>query len=344
MEPGVRIASSGILVGYLEAARGVGVDAYRIAERLGLPPAGLLDPNLSVPAPSMTEMFEAGAQLSGREDFAFLVARARGRTNLGPAGQAADEQATVGDAIRLFLNFYWLQDESIAYHLSETDDVCQLQFISAPWVGRQYLDFVFAMWINGFRQLCGPAWAPVAVAHPFPPPKSANLHRTAFGCVPDYNQAAAALYLEAELLRRPLPARSRAGARAAEAYVRKLAGQRRITFAGRARQLVKSLIADGDCSAEGLAQRLAVDRRTLTRRLAGENTSFSRVLDEARIELATALLGNSALQATEIAGHLGFRSSSAFAHWFRRNFHTTATGYRTALPEVRALRTSASAA
>ncbi|MEN5315572.1 AraC family transcriptional regulator [Pseudomonas koreensis] len=96
---------------------------------------------------------------------------------------------------------------------------------------------------------------------------------------------------------------------------------------GSAIEKVKSLIHDGNYHELGsawlqlgeIADRLAISRRTLIRQLKDEQSSYGKVLNEVRCNLASWYLGNSNLPLSIIAERLGYTDSShlsrAFSKW-----------------------------
>ena len=81
-------------------------------------------------------------------------------------------------------------------------------------------------------------------------------------------------------------------------------------------------------SGDDLAQMLAIHRRTLNRRLKAEGTTFQRVLDEVRFEIAQDLLSNSSAHLDDIAATLGYAAVTPFMRTFRRWSGTTPGQWR----------------
>jgi AraC-like DNA-binding protein len=71
-------------------------------------------------------------------------------------------------------------------------------------------------------------------------------------------------------------------------------------------------------SGDQAAKRLNLHRRTLSRRLRAQGTSFQRVLDGVRFEVACELLADAARPTSEVAARLGYAEPSAFGRAFRR--------------------------
>ena len=68
---------------------------------------------------------------------------------------------------------------------------------------------------------------------------------------------------------------------------------------------------------EDIARDLHTSPRTLQRRLQEAGSSFQRVLDEARHQMARYYLGNSVLELNEAAYLLGYEDANSFARAFR---------------------------
>jgi len=68
--------------------------------------------------------------------------------------------------------------------------------------------------------------------------------------------------------------------------------------------------------------------RTLSRRLEDEDTTFRRLVDSERHELAVACLQDSRLELAEIAFLLGYSESTAFHRAFKRRIGLTPLEFR----------------
>ena len=91
---------------------------------------------------------------------------------------------------------------------------------------------------------------------------------------------------------------------------------------GRARGSCPKAGATEGCSIQSrcreLAQTLSLHRRTLSRRLRAQGTTFQAVLDEVRLEAARQLLQGTRTPIEEIAAALCYADVSAFTRAFRR--------------------------
>jgi AraC-like DNA-binding protein len=81
-------------------------------------------------------------------------------------------------------------------------------------------------------------------------------------------------------------------------------------------------------TADSVAKALAMSRRTLTRQLGEEGTSFRAIFDAVRAELARALLQDRSLSIADVAFFLQYSEPAAFHRSFRRWTGQTPQTYR----------------
>jgi AraC-like DNA-binding protein len=82
--------------------------------------------------------------------------------------------------------------------------------------------------------------------------------------------------------------------------------------------VLPQLLPHGKATTSEVARRLGLSRRTLSRSLAAEGVTFTRILEELRATLARHYLMDRELPVTEIAWLLGYREIGSFTHAFRR--------------------------
>ena len=112
----------------------------------------------------------------------------------------------------------------------------------------------------------------------------------------------------------------------AERYLRSLYQQDNI--AGELRRKLADLLARGEANADAACRALRLSRRTLQRRLKAEKTSFQKVLNEVRAELAVKYLEDARLKSLEIAMLLGYSSLSSFTTAFKSWYDMPPAAYR----------------
>ncbi|MCG6860334.1 MAG: helix-turn-helix transcriptional regulator [Chromatiaceae bacterium] len=97
-----------------------------------------------------------------------------------------------------------------------------------------------------------------------------------------------------------------------------LAHLNRDDIVARVRARIIDDLPTGNLSPENVAAALHMGERTLQRRLKELNTSFSRLLEDTRRELALAYLSERRMSLLEISYVLGFADPSSFSRAFKR--------------------------
>ena len=100
------------------------------------------------------------------------------------------------------------------------------------------------------------------------------------------------------------------------------------SLAGRVRAEIVAQFQTGSASMQKTARRLGMGVATLRRRLEGEGTTFSSIVDDLRKELAERHLGGPGPTVSEVAFLLGFSDVRAFGRAFRRWTGRSPTEYR----------------
>ena len=112
--------------------------------------------------------------------------------------------------------------------------------------------------------------------------------------------------------------------------INKLEIQRKGDLVEQVRSLLRTTLVTGHSSARKFAELLSMHRRTVNRHLSAKGTSFRKLADETRFEIARQLLEDSEMEIVQIAFLLGYANSSAFTRAFRRWSSTTPSRYREA--------------
>ena len=119
-------------------------------------------------------------------------------------------------------------------------------------------------------------------------------------------------------------------ARHVQGYIDSLASRPNPTMAANVRECISVMLPSGLCSADHVALRLGVDRRTIHRHLAHEGETFSVLLGSVRAELVSCYINNRERPLTSVAELLGYSSLSAFSRWFHARFGVSASEWRAA--------------
>jgi len=78
------------------------------------------------------------------------------------------------------------------------------------------------------------------------------------------------------------------------------------------------LLPHGKARLAAVAKALGMSSRTLARKMAAEELSFSNILNQLRSDLATHYLSDADLSISQIAWLVGYRGIGAFSHSYKR--------------------------
>ena len=123
----------------------------------------------------------------------------------------------------------------------------------------------------------------------------------------------------AEVLDKPLPASNRELALAQDRVLREFVGKlQQDNIVSRTKSAISESLPSGNFNSEVVAAALHMSPRNLQRKLAAENTSFRKLLEAVRQELAESYLADGSFSLLEISYLLGFSEQSAFSRAFKR--------------------------
>ena len=193
-------------------------------------------------------------------------------------------------------------------------------------------EFALAVALKLARDSAGADIAPVSVSFAHPAPPNVAEHRRFFRGPVQFAAGSSSMSLSASDGSRPM---SEADA-ALEGIIRRrlenALGDRDRSSAGgmssQVRRLLVERLGQTVLTLDAVSAALAVSRRTLTRHLAEEGTSFRGILDDVRSDFARAMLQDRSVSIGDIAFFLQYSEPAAFHRSFRRWTGQTPSAFR----------------
>lgn len=316
------------LSGYADLVRSLGREPAGFLRSVGLRPEQLEDPEALVPRDAARELLEITARATRCEDFALRLAAQRRLSALGPISLVLKEEPTPRAALNTLCRYLKLVNPSLILHVEDAgrDVIIQEELLPSPGLSlRQSVELAVGGMFQMLRELAGPHWQPREVCFTHRPPADLSAHKAFFGRHVKFNQEFNGLVCLASELSAPRASSDSVAAEFARKYLDRAMLERQESAQAACYQIIRALLPTGDCTAAEVARLLQRDRRTLHRQLESEGLSFSRVLDQVRMDLVQRHLRESDLALGEVAGLLGFAGLSSFSHWFRGRFGCSAT-------------------
>jgi AraC-like DNA-binding protein len=298
-----------------------GVEPAGLLAEFGLAPADFHDPDRMMSFAVRSRLLARCAQAARCPHFGLLVGQ-RGTTSvLGPVGLLMQSAPTLRDALAIGTRLLRLHNPvgSLAYASSGSFCTFSYTILGPGHQGDdQSLDMAVAGMFNVMRTLCGSHWQPVEVRLAHARPRDVAPFRRFFQAPVMFDSDETALVFRSQWLDLPLATADPFLHLFMQQYVREADLDRSEDLAGQVRRTLPALLTRGQATPTGAAQRLGLGVRTLNRRLADEGSSFRLLRDESRYSIARQLLGNTSMQAGQIATRLGYANASAFTRAFLR--------------------------
>ena len=318
------------LTHYAELACSVGIDPAKMLKSVGLPARGLTDPDIKIPSGGVLRLLDASAAAAGIDDFGLRLAERGGLSNIGPVALVVRDQPTVGAALEAAGRYIHIHNESLRLRIERHGDIVAIvpvMLLERPVPTRQSVQLLIGVTYRILNVLLGSGWRPLDVHFAHPAPRNRATYRRFFNCNVAFGAEFDAIICPAVDMDRPMAAADASMARYAQSYVETIAA-RSSTIEGKVRELIAALLPTGRCSLERVAQHLGCDGRTVQRRLAEHNKSFSDILNEQRAEMVVRLIEDKGRSLPAVAELLGFSAQSALARWFRDHFGCSITKWR----------------
>jgi AraC-like DNA-binding protein len=321
-----------ILMNYVTVALEVGLDPYRILADTGVNPSQLRNPEERLPRGAIASILERSAMEANCPQFAMLIAERRDLSAMGPVSLVLQQQETLEDAIRTLIRYQHLLSDLLTFTLEMHGDVgmVRTQIVSnIDFVPRQAHEAVGAILSRAFTEIAGGIWKPECLHFMHAAPRSLEVHHRVLGCQVVFgSDMNGVVYNRTALEARNPSYRSNLAAYANSYFETLLPSAPLLSQVDRTRRALYVLLPSGHGSIDNVARHLGVAARTLQRKLEGERTGFSAVLNGVRRELVVRHLLNSVHSLASIGEMLGYTSPAAFTRWFTSEFGIAPSAWR----------------
>nr|WP_085856480.1 AraC family transcriptional regulator [Methylorubrum zatmanii] len=308
----------------------LGADPEGLIAELGLDP-GLFDGGKLVPYAALGRLITLGAERTNCPHLGLLVGQRATLASLGPISVLMRHSDSVGDALRALVAHSGAQNWGAVFGLGIDSGVAVLSHApygpEAECTGIQS-ERALATLTNVLRALCGADGALQEVLLPRSKLRDTHLYDQFFQAPVRFDQEVAALVFSAEVLKQPIAGADPTVHRLVEGRIRRLEAEQSSNLTEELRRYLRIHMTRQLCTAEHVARTRRVNRRTLSRHLRAEGTTFRRLANEALFQVAKQLLADTCMSLTEISATLNFSEPAAFTHAFRRWSGTTPSAWR----------------
>ena len=309
----------------------LGIDGWAFMQQYGIGPAAFARPLEQVPLSLCGAMLRDAVLLARRDDLPLLLAAKARLENVGPLRLLVASSLRVRDALRALVRFrtLWYSDFRVA--LTEEGRLARLTVdLAGDFVGQAEIrvSYLGAL-CRHVAAIAGRGWRPTGVTMTRARPADVTPYRLHFGVLPEFRSARDAILFERRWLDAKCPVSADTDIhdflRRQLSNLEAALGSR---FPEQISELIETLLIGGGCSVEKVAGVLGMSRVTLYRRLDGEATTFTKLLEASRRRMAERMLAQRTAAIAEIATALGYTTPANFTRAFRAWTGTTPAQWR----------------
>jgi AraC-like DNA-binding protein len=319
----------------LARLRALGIDVAAVVSAAGLDPPALHDADARIPHELALALWREAVQRSGDDAFGMHAAEDIRSGAFDVLDYATRSSATLGQGLRRLVRYHRILHDGAVVQLDVEGEGALLTHAlpTSAVLPRQVAEFIVAAWLVVARQATGVDFAPVEVRFRHRAPADASEHRRLFRAPIRFRSTANGMVLDRATLERPLVKSDPGLCAVLERHLVELLERipRATGLTERVRQVVGRDLASGVPDAGAVARALHMSRRTFQRHLRDGGTSYRRLVEALRHELAMRYLAERGIAIGEIAFLLGFSETSAFHRAFKRWTATTPAAYRSGL-------------
>lgn len=312
------LVSGAGLLHFASLVASLGGNPERLMRTHGIDPsaAGVADRLISYAA--MAAVIGAAALELNCPDFGMRLGRRQGIQIMGPVAVLIRHAATVADAI---------EEVSHYLHHCAPPDIVQLK--RGPRSSVLILDIALrqlscrdqmfekglVVSMEAFRLMLGEDFVPLRVTMRHHPLSSPETYRQIFGCRVEFAADVNSVHFPSEALSREIRGRDPTVLALAKNYLAQIGPM--LPLVEHVREAIHRMLQVGQADLICVARALILHPRVLQRRLAESATSFEKILDDVRREMAWEL-STRGMQVAQIANMLGYSEQSSYSRACRR--------------------------
>ncbi len=318
-----------------KALEEAGIDAQKVFETAGFDPALLARPGARVPVSVIRKLWLHAVDITGNPCIGLDAVRHLHPTSGHALGYACLASTTIREALQRFARYFRVVNEAARPQFEDTGIGFCLRLTfrgGVPLLPSAQQDTLLASALALARRCaCEDDFSPLRVELMHPAPACAARLGSFFNAPIEFDAPQYAMHFEREEMLRVLPTGNPELALSSERLLRDyLARMDRTDVVAQARKFIAERLTSGEPLAGDAARALAASPRTLQRRLSENGTSFAKLLDQTRHELAIEYLRDPENTVEETAFMVGFAETASFNRAFRRWTGNSPTGFRAA--------------
>jgi AraC-like DNA-binding protein len=325
--------------GVVDAFKAEGLEVATLLDEAGLEAASLSDPESRFPTERLSLLWQLAVARSGNPAIGLASSEIAKPASFDVVAYTMMSSPHLLGVLERLCRYVAIISDAASISLAESDEGYRMileLFGGGQPVPRQRFEFDLMSVLSFCRWVTNRDLRPLAFEVRFSAPADLRPFENAFKCPLRFGAPANALLFARADLTAPLPT---AHPRLAELHERVAREQLdRLDHArvsSRVRAAIIARLPDGEPRRVAIAGALEMSERSLQRRLKAEGSSFLRLLDDTRRELAQQYLAQADMSFADAAFLLGFADKGSFFRASRRWFGTSPRHQRISLTGAR---------
>lgn len=315
------------LVGFKETVEQFGGDVKSLLEEVGLSQDVLTNVDSFYEYNKGVALAEVAANRLGVPNFGLHWALnvPDHFSNCGPALYLSLIEKSARTWTESMIKYRFSHTNGDEFSLIEKEDedfsTFRFQLTSGLFVGRQYCEFVAALFVRLGAKVIGPQSAPFVGRFQHSKPEDLTLHHQIFGDILEFDAEFNECCVQRSMFDTKLPEKIGFIKPIINLYMQfrlKHMPEYTATVSETCELLIKCMIGTRACNIDNVSESLGVNRKKLQRLLEEEDTNFSVIYEDVREEIAKRMLIQSSAPISNIAGLLDYSSTPPFTLAFRR--------------------------
>lgn len=330
LAPWTRSGYMRVIVRYLENHS---IDPLSVVGEEGLRIAEAADPYRKVDLQTVLQAFEKLVAVTDKPDIGLELGMTEPLEDWGPFIFLFLNAPTVREGLMDFCRYGAVLQSQATFELREEGERLSIAYSSnhpelSGWAMDNEITMTLVMDI--VDSLVGERITPRAICFEHEPLCALKRYRHWLQITPDFSMPRNELIYATTILEQPLTQANPELYKVMQRHMRDLAEAeiQEDQLSHLALNNINRGLTQGTATLEHVAAELALEPRTLQRRLREEGTSFQALVDEVRLTRARYYLEKTRLTITDIALELGYAEASAFVRAFKRMAAVTPNQYR----------------
>jgi AraC-like DNA-binding protein len=316
-------ASGGISRLLTARLRVAGIAPKPLLTSAGLTLAQIEDQKARVTVQSQIKFLELASRALDDELLGFRLARDCELRELGLIYYVLASSDVLADALHKAARYGRIVNEGVSLRIRDNRETgIGFEYVNVEKRGdRQHIEFWLTIIVRLVRQLTNRRLVPGRVSVMHHGRKMPAEFRSFLGCAIDFAAGMDEVVFPRTVQQMPVVGADAYLNELLTRYCEEALAHRRdgqtVPLRLQVENAIVPLLPHGKATASEIARRLGLSHRTLARRLAAEDLSFSQILHEQKLDLANRYL-REGLSVSRIAWLLGYHEVSAFTHAFKR--------------------------